>query len=118
MREGCGLSVPTHKFENGRAIYRRQPQTMPRPWLVAPLTETTEFHNHILITLYTPGKSISVVACKDAYFLEVQSQIAAQMGLFYHDIHLMLNDKTPPPLAKVSTLMGQLEEANYVLEMA
>ena len=58
------------------------------------------------------------MACKDAYFLEVQTQIAAQMGLFYHDIHLMLNDKTPPPLAKVSTLMGQLEEANYVLEMA
>ena len=90
---------------------------MPRPWLVAPLTETTEFHNHILITLYTPGKSISVVACKDAYFLEVQSQSAAQMGLTYHDIHLMLHDRTPPPLAKVSSLMGQLEEANYVLEM-
>jgi hypothetical protein len=90
---------------------------MPRPWLVTPLTETTEFHNHILITLYTPGKSISVVACKDAYFLEVQYQIAAQMGLTYHDIHLMLNDKTPKPLAKVSSLMGQLEEANYVLEM-
>lgn len=90
---------------------------MSRPWLVAPLTETTEFHHHILITLYTPEKSISVVACKDAYFLEVQSQIAAQMGRSYHDIHLVLNDKTPPPLAKVSSLMGQLEMANYVLEM-
>ena len=57
------------------------------------------------------------MACKDAYFLEVQSQIAAQMGLSYDDIHLMLHDRTPPPLAKVSSLMGQLEEANYVLEM-
>ena len=90
---------------------------MPRPWLVAPLTETTEFHNHILITLYRPERNISVVACKDAYFLEVQSQIAAQMGLTYDDIRLVLNDKTPPPLAKISSLMRQLEEANYVLEM-
>ena len=90
---------------------------MPRPWLVAPLTETTEFHYRIIITLYRPERNISVVACQDAYFLEVQSQIAAQMGLTYHDIHLMLNDKTPPPLAKISSLMRQLEEANYVLEM-
>jgi hypothetical protein len=90
---------------------------MSRPWLVTPLTETTEFHDHVLITLYTAGQSISVVACKDAYFVEVQSQIAAQMGRTYHDLHLMLNDKTPPPLAKVSSLMSQLEEANYVIEI-
>jgi hypothetical protein len=57
------------------------------------------------------------VARKDAYFLEVQSQIASQMGLKYHDIQLVLNEKTPLPLAKVSSLMGQLEEANYVIEM-
>ena len=91
---------------------------MSRPWLVTPLTEATEFHDRILITLYHAGQSISVVAYKDAYFVEVQFQIATQMGLKYRDIHLMLNDKTPPPLAKVSSLMGQLEEANYVMEMA
>ena len=90
---------------------------MPRPWLVTPLTEATNFHDHVLITLYRPGQNISVVARKDAYFVEVQSQIAAQMGLKYRDIQLMLNEKTPPPLAKVSSLLLQLEEANYVLEM-
>ena len=90
---------------------------MSRPWLVRPLTEATNFHDHVLITLYRPGQNISVVARKDAYFLEVQSQIAAQMGLKYRDIQLVLNEKTPLPLAKVSSLMEQLEEANYVIEI-
>ena len=91
---------------------------MPRPWLVRPLTDTTEFHDHILITLYTAEQSISVVASKDAYFAEVQIQIAAQMGRTYHDIQLMLHDTTPSPLAKVSSLMSQLEDANYIIEIA
>jgi hypothetical protein len=39
------------------------------------------------------------------------------MGLKYRDIQLVLNEKTPLPLAKVSSLMGQLEEANYVIEI-
>lgn len=90
---------------------------MSRPWLVTPLTEATEFHDRILITLYRAGQSISVVAYQDAYFVEIQFQIAAHMGLKYRDIHLILNDKTPHPFAKVRSLMGQLEMANYMLEM-
>jgi len=112
-------SVPTTKIEK-RETERgteRGTESMSRPWLVTPLTEATDFHDHVLITLYRPGQNISVVARKDAYFLEVQSQIAAQMGLKYRDIQLVLNEKTPLPLAKVSSLMGQLEEANYVIEM-
>ena len=89
---------------------------MSRPWLVSPFTPSTDDMlsadlHHVMITLrMMTGQTFSVVARKDAYFLEVQTQVAAQMGLRYRDIHLMLNYTEPPPLAKIHTLFPSLEE--------